>query len=158
MASTCGGVKRSNMPSGSNRTGRRTPKTPGSNEVGEDTARIGISNCRCDPACTASRMRRQRIHHAPVIPRNPSAQPAKSISGRGLAVSGGAPAPGNRRGRKWPAHFVHHDRYIGLGCLRNRPPSDMSAQRDEHRERNEKFARCREPNPMAYSCVIISQR
>src|SRR5260370_107581 len=68
------------------------------------------------------------------------------------------PAPGNRRGRKWLAHFVHHDRHIGLRCLRNRPPSHMSAQRDEHRKRNEKFARCREPNPMAYSCVILSQR
>src|SRR5262245_32750289 len=68
------------------------------------------------------------------------------------------PARGNRWGREGLAHFVDRDRDIRLRGLGSRPPSDMSTQRHEHRKRDEKFARCREPNPVPYSCVILSQR
>src|SRR5258708_23167463 len=82
------GANRSKMPSGSNRTGRKTPNTPGSKEVREHIARIGISMCTGDPARTTALMRRQRIHHEQLMPTNPNAQMPNRIAGSGLAAGG----------------------------------------------------------------------
>src|SRR5258706_9301079 len=86
----CAVVNRSKIPSGSNSTGRKTPKTAGSRKVGEDIAWTGISRCTGDPARMAARMRRHRIHHAHAMPRNPHAQMPHRIAGSGLASGGTA--------------------------------------------------------------------
>jgi hypothetical protein len=80
-AFNCAGVKRSKIPSGNNRTGRKTPKTPGSTRVAEDITLTDISRCMGDPARTAALMRRQRTHHAQLIPRNPNPQTLARTAG-----------------------------------------------------------------------------
>src|ERR1700730_3306897 len=84
------GVKLSKMSPGSTRTGRKTPKTPGSRRVGDDITRIGIASCKGEPARTAAWIRRQRTHHEQVIPRNPHAHMLNRIVGNGLAAGGTA--------------------------------------------------------------------
>ena len=42
-----------------------------------------IPSCTGDPARTAARMRRQRIHHEQAMPRNPHAQMPNRIAGSG---------------------------------------------------------------------------
>src|SRR5580658_7694355 len=84
----CAGVNRSKIPSGSIRTGLQTPKTPGSNSVGEEIALTGISSCTTDPARTASRTLRQRTNQAQQIPMNPQAQIPNKTSGIGFRIGG----------------------------------------------------------------------
>src|SRR5262249_23689783 len=83
--------------SGSSSTGRNTPKTPGTKSNVEDTALTGISRCTGEPARTAARIHRQRIHHEQLMPRNPHAQLPHRRAGIGLAAgspfgNGGGPA------------------------------------------------------------------
>src|SRR5664280_2911716 len=82
------GFNRSKMPSGSNRIGRKIPKTPGSQTAGEDIVLIGSSRCKGEPARTVPRMCRQRIHHEQAMPRNPHAQMLHKTAGSGLAAGG----------------------------------------------------------------------
>ena len=74
---------------GSIRTGRKTPKTPGSIREEEEITLIGISNLTADPTRTATLIRPQRIHHENVMQLNPQSQMPKRIAGSGF-ISGGA--------------------------------------------------------------------
>jgi hypothetical protein len=67
-------------------TGRNTPKTPGSRSAGEDTALIGIPRLTGEPARTTAPIRRQRIHHEQLMPKNPHAQMVQRSAGIGLSV------------------------------------------------------------------------
>src|SRR5215469_2022860 len=82
------GANCSKMSSGSNRTGRKTPNTPGSKELREQITRIGISICTGEPARTVALMRRQRTHQEQLMPANPHAQMPIRIAGSGLAAGG----------------------------------------------------------------------
>src|SRR5580658_2566572 len=92
------GASRSAIPSGSKRTGRKTPNTPGSMEVREHIVRIGISVRTGDPARTTALMRRQRIHHQQPMPANPHAQMPNRIADSGLEASGGGVDKGDGTG------------------------------------------------------------
>src|SRR5579863_10111317 len=87
-ACNCAGVRRSVIPSGSKRMGRKTPKTPGSMRVGEEVALIGRWRCNGDAARTADWRRIQRIHHDAEMPINPQAQMPKRIDGSGMRAGG----------------------------------------------------------------------
>jgi hypothetical protein len=70
---------------------------------------------------------------------------------------GGGQRRGHRPNCKRLAYPVHDYDQVGLGLLRSRrPPSNMTGQRHEQGKRDEKFARCREPNRMPHSGAIIS--
>src|SRR6202789_1558683 len=92
MAFHCSGVRFSKMPSGTSRTGRKTPKIPGSRKDRDDIARIERPRGSVDPARTAALIRRQRIHHEIEMPMNPHAQTVQRIAGSqlraGIAVVG----------------------------------------------------------------------
>ena len=74
------------MPSGSSKTGRKTPKTAGSGNEGDDTVLSGNSGYTGVPAATADLIRRQRIHQEQAIPRNPHTQTHTRITGNSLAA------------------------------------------------------------------------
>src|SRR5260370_22323248 len=89
-ACNCGGVKRRKMLSGSKRTGRKTPATPGSQTAGEVIVLTGISRCTRGPARRAARMRRQRIHQEKTIAMKPDVKTEKRAAGRIPAVGSGS--------------------------------------------------------------------
>jgi hypothetical protein len=74
------------MPSGTSRTGRKTPKIPGSKKDGDDIVRIERPRCSVDPARTAALMRRQRIHHEIEMPISPHAHTVQRIVGSQLGA------------------------------------------------------------------------
>src|SRR5437016_5999559 len=91
-AFNCAGVRRSKMPSGNNKTGRKIPKIPGSKRAGGDIALIGASRFTCDPVRTAVRMRPQRTHHEQVMPRNPHPQMPHRNAGKNRFEAAGTGA------------------------------------------------------------------
>src|ERR1700730_11829156 len=128
------GVKLSKMSLGSTRTGRKTPKTPGSRRVGEDITRIGIASCRGEPTRTAAWIRRQRTHHEQAIPRNPHAHMLNTIAGNGLAAGGTAgkadESAGPVNGRLISSTMTDRLRDVFSGRVRHRisPPRVMSTE------------------------------
>src|SRR5579872_741235 len=129
------GVNRSKMPSGSKRTGRKRPNTPGSRRVGEDLARNGITIGRGDPARTVARMRRQRTHHEPVMPKDPQAQTPQRISGSGFAAGGAGANKREETGRAvngWLTAFITTNTldWVASGAVRQATslPSAMSTE------------------------------
>src|ERR1700731_1746392 len=84
MAFHCSGVRFSKRPSGTSRTGRKTPKIPGSKKDGDDIARIERPRGSVDPALTAALILRQRIHHEIEMPMNPHAHIVQRIAGSQL--------------------------------------------------------------------------
>jgi hypothetical protein len=67
------------MPSGTSRTGRKTPKIPGSKKDRDDIAWIERPRVSVDPALTAALIRRPRIRHEIEMPMNPHAHTVQRI-------------------------------------------------------------------------------
>jgi hypothetical protein len=76
------GVRCSKIPSDNNRTGRNTPKTPGSKNEGEETAGMETPDSIGDPVRTAATTRRQRLHEEKATQRKPPAHTVQRTMGR----------------------------------------------------------------------------
>src|SRR5580658_7071521 len=87
MAFHCSGFSFSKIPSGTSRTGRKTPKIPGSKKDGDDIAGIERPRGSVEPALTAALIRRQRIHHEIEMPMNPHAHTVQRFVGSQLGAA-----------------------------------------------------------------------
>ena len=78
------------MPSGSNKTGRKTPHTPGSRRVGEDITLIGARMGKRDAVCKAVRIRRHRTYQRKKTTAQPQNHTAANSAahGKGVAATG----------------------------------------------------------------------
>src|SRR5712692_9016068 len=66
------------MPSGTTRTGRRSPKTPGSSRAGDDITLMGRSRSIGDPERTAARIRRHWRVQEKATSKKPQSQTQRS--------------------------------------------------------------------------------
>src|SRR5258708_6210529 len=82
------------MPSGSSKTGRQMPKTPGSKRSGQDIALIGRSSRNNVPPSIIWRIRSHRTAHQKMLAAKPKIHTQKRTSGIRLGLGIGTVAAG----------------------------------------------------------------